>query len=339
MIWGVMLVGVILVALLQLFLPERAMDSLEADRRPETLLGEPGEPLDLQISVSNSSRRLFPYVAVAMKLPFAREGAVDISFWMGPKQHYIRQIPLTIDRRGRYVPESLKLSCGDFLGLKEYTKTCGSYREIVIPPKALAFSRLDVLMGGFLGDVSANRFILEDPVLTLGFREYSGSDPMKRIAWAQSARYNRLMVKKNDYTVEPSVSVLLNVETDLEEKEDACEACFCLARSVCALLEKKGIRYSFSANPQLLGYNCSAVGTAGLGQRHFSAILETLGRSVKTPGVSLQTLLEQELQRPESSGRILITPGGNELSTHATARLREHGPLLVLKGTEASQWD
>ncbi len=339
MIWGALLVGVVLVTLLQLFVPERALETLEADRQPETLLGEAGEPVTLRFRIRNSSRRFFPFVAVDTKLPFSREEAIGFSFWLGPRQVLTREYPVTIDRRGRYVLEDMKLSCGDFLGLREYTKACGSYREIVIPPKALSTARLDALMGGFLGDVSVNRFILEDPVLTLGYREYAGGDPMKRISWSQSARYNRLMVKKNDYTVEPSVSVLLNVDTDLADNREACEVCFRLARSVCTALESKGMRYSFSSNAHLVGYSRGAAGAAGLGQRHFRGILETLGRSIPDADISLQVLLEQELQRPENCGRILITPGGSESDLSCVARLREFGPLVVIKGTEAALWE
>ena len=339
MIWAVLLAGVVLVALLQLFVPERALDTLEADRMPEALLGEAEEPVMLEIQIRNDSCRIFPYIAVDTKLPFAREKAVEYSFWLGPRQVLTRRFPVTIDRRGRYVLEDMKLSCGDFLGLREFTKTCGSYREIVIPPKPMTAARLDTLMGGFLGDVSVNRFILEDPVLTLGYREYTSGDPMKRISWTQSARYNRLMVKKNDYTVEPSVSVLLNVDTDLEDNREICETCFRIARSVCSALENNGMRYSFSTNTRLVGYSRGAAGAAGLGQRHFRGILETLGRAIPEADASIQTLLEQELQQPGNCGRILITPGGGETDLGCVARLREFGPLVVIKGTEAALWE
>ena len=53
----------------------------------------------------------------------------------------------------------------------------------------------------------------------------------------------------------------------------------------------------------------------------------------------MQTLLEQELQRPENCGRILITPGGSEENRACVARLREFGPLVVIKGTEAALWE
>ena len=54
-------------------------------------------------------------------------------------------------------------------------------------PRDWADSSADVL-SGFLGDVSVRRFIYEDPVLTTGFREYTGREPMKHISWTQSAR-------------------------------------------------------------------------------------------------------------------------------------------------------
>ena len=336
MIWVALIAGAVLTVLLQIFSVEKAMAAITADRIPERLLVEQKEPVDLEIALQNRSFRLIPFVQVRCRAPLGEE--IGFSAWLGPRHKLHRRVALTFSRRGRYVLGDLQVSCGDFLGLREQEAVFGSFREIVVPPQPLEAPQLDVLMGGFLGDVSARRFILEDPVLTLGYREYTGADPMKRISWTQSARHNTLMVKKNDYTVEPSVSVILNVHSDADKKEEKLESCCRAARSVCAALEKAGVHYNFATNAQLLGSRAANSGADGLGNRHFSAILESLGRACGTHTVSLERLLEKELQRPGQHGRVLITPGGSEEETRQLQRLREAGSLLVITAAEVAQW-
>jgi uncharacterized protein (DUF58 family) len=228
---------------------------------------------------------------------------VELTTWLRPRQQLTCDIPVVLARRGRYVLQNFTLCSGDFLGLREQEKRCGLFREVVAAPKELPSARLSEIFGGFLGEMSVTRFILEDPVLTLGFREYTGREPMKSISWAQSARMNRLMVRKNDYTQEPSAAVILNVESAREDREEVLEVCFSLARTVCSMLEKEGVRYSFVSNAALLGGG-DGWGNAvdGLGERHYQGILERLGRASYEPVISLARMLEQEAARPASAG-------------------------------------
>ena len=335
MIWGVLIIGLILVILLQLLTRNRDLPILDADRYVASNLAEPDEPFPLQVTLVNKSRWPVPHAGVRGNIKFAREGEFSFTTWLLPRQQVRRQFMLTVPNRGRYLFGDMQVFCGDFLGLQESSKTCGSYQEIVVAPASLPNCRTEILMGGFLGDISIRRFIMEDPMLTLGYREYTSRDPMKRIAWSQTARKNTLMVKQSDYTVEPSVSVIVNVQTDLVYWEEPLERCLSVARSICEFLEQKGIRYSFSTNSRLLGRGHTNSGVSGLGQRHFRDVLEMLGRSCREYTSTLDQLLEQELQRPGYAGRILITPGGTETDTHLIGRLQESQPLLVVKGTEA----
>lgn len=232
------------------------------------------------------------------------------------------------------------ISSGDFLGLREQMKSYGRFHEVVVPPKECASERLEDMFGGFMGEVSVNRFIMEDPVLTLGYREYTGREPMKMISWSQSARGGGLMVKKYDYTLEPTVSVVLNVDGGENMSRDLLETSLSLTRSVCTMLEQKGVKYSFSSNSMLAGMPSDPGAVSeGLGQRHFAGILEHLGRATESHNVPFARLLEKEAQQGTAAGRILITPGAEEESERALDRLREAsgGNLLVLRASEVGQ--
>lgn len=345
---------VILALVLQKVLLGKDLDLIEADHRPDIQVAEPGQPFHVEITLKNKSRRVIPFLRVCedfeagvdpvgYEVPRDSRDVCHVGFttWLRPRQSLKRAIPVTAASRGRYVLRQFHLYSGDFLGLQEQSATCGRFHEVVVAPREIEMERLNDMFGGFMGEVSVNRFIMEDPVLTLGYREYTGREPMKTISWAQSARTGALMVKKYDYTLEPTVSVLLNVETNVADAEPLLETCFSMARTVCAMLERKGVKYSFASNAILGGAPADPGATGeGLGRHHFMGILEHLGRATYAYNVSMSKMLEKESNRGAAAGCILITPGGDGESIHAINRLREAagGNLLVLRASEVASW-
>ena len=113
---------------------------------------------------------------------------------------------------------------------------------------------------------------------------------MKSISWTQSARAGNIMVKSFDYTTEPSVTVLLNVEcglradagaeADADEAKALIESCYSITHTVCRILEERRIKYDFYTNATASGAfaDWSYIGE-GLGRKHFFTILEGLGRA------------------------------------------------------------
>lgn len=354
-VWFLLLTAA-LALVLQRLCVKRGVEQVEGDHRPDKLLVEPDELFRIRVTLRNRTRRFIPFLRVTERFepplrPQPERGRtldkgkgitlVEFTAWLRPGQEISRDIPVTLAKRGRYVLPEFTLCAGDFLGLHEEQTRCGRFREVIAAPRELPGAQLGEVFGGFMGEMSVKRFILEDPVLTLGFREYTGREPMKSISWSQSARMDRLMVRKNDYTQEPSAAVILNVETAREDAEELLECCFSLARTVCAMLEKQGVRYSFVSNSCLSGGTADPHTAAdGLGERHFRGILEQLGRATGQVTLPLEQLLEREAVRPTSAGRILITPGGEPLPQRALGRLREAaaGRLLILNGSEAALW-
>ncbi len=352
------LFAVAIALLLQRAAAEKGLDAVEGDHWPDKRLVEPGETFSVEVLLKNNSRRFIPFLRVRERFDRRfrlggdaaaaapdRHGKRQVEFttWLRPRQQAIRAIPVSLPARGRYLLDAFSLSGGDFLGLEEYEKPCGTLNEVVVMPREAPFVRLREVFGGFLGEVSVNRFILEDPVLTLGYREYTGREPMKMISWAQSARGNGLMVKKNDYTLEPSVTVILNVDTPGPNREELLEKCFSIARTVCGILERRGVKYSFVSNAIFAGRVIELLSAGeGLGHNHYYGILEQLGRATYEPHLSMERLLQNEARRQTASGRVLITPGApaGPSAQRALGRLREAagGSLLVINAEEAAQW-
>ena len=339
-------------------LMDRCLDSVEEDHWTDSKVVDPDEEFHIIISLKNRSRYFVPFLRVAENLPYGlsfrgdvgkdpqHEDSVTFTTWLAPRQEVQRELPVSASRRGRYFLQKLDLAGGDFLGINVRKRSYSVFREVVVAPRPAPEQAVSEVLGGFMGDVSVRRFIMEDPVLTLGYREYTGREPMKMISWYQSARGMGLMVKKYDYTVEPAVSVLLNIESREEDKDllkELTERCFSIARTVCSTLEDRGIQYNFATNAVIAGgmTNLSSM-SEGLGQRHFEGVLEALGRATDSTYCSADKLLEGSAAAGYSSarGRILITPDRTSLRPQIINRLREisGGNLLVIAAEEVAAW-
>ncbi len=273
------------------------MDGVTHRHFPDRPLVEPEETFHLVTQVKNTSRRFVPFVRISENVPLDLSFSDDVTasatadgqnrsfastLYLMPRQIWQRELSVKIPKRGRYLFRGCTMQGGDFLGLSETVIYQPAQEELIVCPARSEDPALPQLLGGFLGDRSVNRFIMEDPVLTLGFRDYTGREPMKSISWSQSARAGRLMVKNYDHTLELNATVLLSVQTEKTDplRLQKLEQCFSLARSVCEALEEKHVPYRFLSNIVTAGAVSRWGNVAeGLGPVHFNTILEGLGRA------------------------------------------------------------
>lgn len=318
----------------------RGLKGVEYDLRLSKSVAEPGEPLQMITIITNRRRRILPFIRLSENVPdaMAVDGALALeeatsrrsvlrsTVYMLPRQRLTRRTAFAIPRRGRFLFQGATLEGGDFMGLSTTSVQAPLLRELVILPAPADAAQVQRLMGGRMGERSVNRFIMEDPVLTLGFREYTGREPMKQISWPQTARQNRLTVRCQDYTVERTVTVMLNAHTfafgtyGLEMFERALSLC----RGVCEALEEQRVPYALISNVRCLGMpdGFGEVGD-GLGSAHLSAILEGLGRADFSSRDTLDNLFDRALSRATvGRGHIFITPVHNDLRPELLERLR-----------------
>ena len=337
---------------------ENCLDLVKENHWPDADIVEPDQEFHIVISLKNLGRGFIPFLRIKEYIPAAMDlrmegenvirdaqGGLSVLYtaWLRPRQELLRYIPVSVPKRGRCFLREMVVSGGDFLGIHERSRNFNCYAEVVAVPRPAPEQAVGEVLGGFLGDVSVSRFIFEDPVLTLGYREYTGREPMKMISWSQSARGTGLMVKKYDYTLEPAVSVLVNVESTEDGSGEQIERCLSLARTVCETLETQGIQYDFATNAVIAGAMSDMSSMSeGLGGRHFTGILEALGRAAYSTTVSADALAEKSAASGYGSarGRILVTPDRSALSPRALARLREAagGNLLVIDASEVAPW-
>jgi len=321
------LLFVILVGLmwwLQNWHKKNGLRGVEYDFTITRVLAATDEEFELVTTLTNYSRRFVPYIKVSERLPanivfheavttpeeeaFLIEPMHVSKTYLFPHGRWVGRLRCSLPARGRYAFNRGWIWGGDFLGVEENSTVVTRNMEIVVYPEAAEGSYINQIMGGFLGDLSVRRFIIEDPVLTVGYREYTGREPLKDISWMQSARTGVVMVKTHDYTTEPSASVVLNAEGTPE----AVEECLQICHAVCKQLETQRIQYDFYANFSTLGaeYATWKHLHQGLGKQHFYKVLEGLGRATYNTFESLPALLGRALaQRDSNKGLVLITAG------------------------------
>lgn len=327
-----------------------ALDGVEYDLRFSSPVVEPDAEVQLITVITNRRRRFLPFLRVRQNVPSALVTGKPLyienytedrrqlqnTLYVMPRQRLTRRTPVSMPTRGCWRFDGALLFGGDFLGLGERATACPIQRELVVLPRAAERAPVDRLLGGYLGETSVNRFILEDPILTLGFREYTGREPMKQISWTQSARMGRLMVRRQDYTVERTATVVFNADTFLfgGYAHDLFETCCSLARAVCEALEARRIPYAFVSNAACAG-KPEGFGQAGdgLGDAHLRGVLEGLGRADCASWECLDALLSRAAAKA-ALGRlhIFITPSARERDARGLARLRRVSgqPVLIL---------
>lgn len=329
-----------------------ALRSMEVHGSCDHTLAAPGQKVIWSATVDNYSRLPIPFVRLVQEFPDEAKSEESENWWrafcrrnlftwsceyrmtLRSRRSVIRQIALSFDKRGVYHLGSYHLSAGDLLGFREARCHGDGQKVVVMPHHSHQKTALDAV-GGFLGDVSVRRFILEDPILTTGFRDYTGREPMRAISWTRTAQSGSLQVKQYDYTAERHVVVLLNTEG---ADEAQLEECLRLTRSVCEKLEQQKIPYGFRTNANLPG-PVGKVRTMveGLGQRHLNTILYGLACADGTCFDSFRQLTRQSLkQRKGSEAYIIITPNDQGSARSCIQQLSNAmgTPACVLRGCE-----
>ncbi len=344
-----MIILLILFALI-LFLVERyylqnGLSRIYYDVSVSQALLEPEEEFIIRSTIENHKPLFLPYLSMEESLPYEiqiseteqvdrdstglqvftnttsaqyeqiRNAYLKSSFYLMPNQKFTREVRASLPCRGRFLFRGCNLHGGDFLGLSDSDRSFPTTREVVVMPKRAPIPDIGRLVGDFLGDLSVNRFIFEDPMLTIGFSEYTGREPLRDISWSQTARMGRTMVKNYDHTVDLSLTILLNVQSANSNPDDdqAVETCISMVRSLCETLEEQHIKYSFLTNAIPVGM---IGGTdeieQGNGNRHFFAMMEMLGRLTSIGAKPFSnTILRACRTSEQGRHHILVTPDWN----------------------------
>lgn len=330
-------------------LPQKLAFRCEVDME----LTEPGEIATLTYRIRNAS--LLPIMSAGISFLFSdeveiredeewfrRHGSDTSGDYLGqmytmdlflmPHRMYEGKIHFSLKHRGHHSLGKIYVECGDFLAFTSSTASYDIARRIVCTALPAEDAGDIVAVGGYLGDISVRRFIFEDPNLILGYRDYTGYEPMKSISWRQSAKAGKLIVKNHDFTVDTDVAIVVNIEDTTNKR--IMERCFSLVRSVSDKLEESKIPYALISNGDLFSAE------KGVGRKHSFEIQRRLGVSHFVRYFPFEELADRVISGGKGSrGCIIVTPTLSKRNAACIARIDAHSdvPAFVLAAGEGDE--
>lgn len=277
---------------------------------------EIGEKIEISSIVENRKPLNISFLKITENFPKGfniRNNQYNI--FILPYERVVRKYNIYGNKRGLYSISKVDFEVGDFAGFKTAKKFFLLEKQIVIFPRKLDMEDEIVALGSLSGDISVKRWIIDDPLMTIGIREYTGNEPERYIHWPSSLKYGNLMVKNFDFTTDNSVMVVLNIETtkpSFKKVEfDLIEKAISLTRGVLEEFEAERIPYGFATNSHSFntGFNKGHYYYPGLGKNHLNQFLEVLGSIDDKIPSSFKTMLK-ELGRKQGNYTtlVIITP-------------------------------
>jgi len=186
-----------------------------------------GETIDLTLEVRN--QKLLPLTWLRIRdtfpseLPVANKDlivnpATNIaefhSFWMpGAFQRVRRTFQVECTTRGFHNFGPTTLSTGDGFGFFDSQAQWSESQRLIIYPRIYSVTELQLPSKSPFGEVRAHHSLFEDPLRTVGIREWQSSDSLRRIHWKATARHQQMLSRIYEPSEEQQIQIFLNVTT------------------------------------------------------------------------------------------------------------------------------
>lgn len=277
---------------------------------------EIGEDIEIVSIIENKKPLTVSFLKVEEKFPkgFNVGGNIYTLFIM-PYQRVKRTYKIFGEKRGLHRIKDVDLELGDFIGFNKSDQNIGIGKSLIILPKKIDLEKSITPIGSLSGDISVKRWIIDDPLMTIGIREYTGNEPQKLIHWPSTVKYNNLMVKNFDFTTDNSVLIVLNIESSKPYwksiDSERIERAISITRAVMEEFEDSKTHYGFASNAYNLKPNKYIKGYfyhPGLGNNHLYHLLEILGSIGYMASTFEETLKDIRRKQGNYSTVIVITP-------------------------------
>ena len=256
-------------------------------------------------------------------------------FTLQPYSRITRTHHAVATARGIYKLQSAAMTGGDLFGLFLSTNHIPMDVTLAVYPKLLGLDELPSSYRTWQGELEVSRWLVEDPFLITGTREYSSSDPMNRIHWKASARTGALQVYKQGYTAEPEVMLIVNVQVSAEmwnvvSKPEEVEAALSYAATIASHLQKQGMRVGFAHNAHTSDQVSELRILPAGGDGHLEELLRAMAAVQMKCRLPFEQLLSDEIELQsgleDSLDYVFLT-------AFVSPRMQEQIELLRAKGS------
>lgn len=321
--------------------------------RCQRLLSEqrvfPGEYIELKLRVVNRKLLPLPWIQVDDEIPV--EFAPDTSLMPGQRPGFgflsrstallwytgvSWRYRLYCNKRGYYTLGPIVVTSGDIFGFYPRSISEPLIDHIIVYPRIFPIAQLGIPSLYPLGETRAERRIFEDPTRTIGVRDYSPYDSLKRIHWKATARHQNLQVKVFEPTTTLKVALFLAVDSfrhDGVHNEEDFELGISTAASIANHVTEQGSPVGLFINTCQADSGQPVTILPGSSTSQLVEILEALAKVTPLPSGTFAEFLQSERRDlPWGTTLVFILYQPSEALAKLLVSLRESGhKLLVLQ--------
>ncbi|MDQ8733701.1 DUF58 domain-containing protein [Paenibacillus sp. LHD-38] len=257
-------------------------------------------------------------------------------FSLAPYTKITRTHRITCAKRGWYKLQTVTLTGGDLLGLSKASEQIALHGELLVYPKPAEVPIHELPYHSWQGDQSVKRWIINDPFVIAGVRNYQAGDTFKQINWKATAKTGNLQVHQFDFTADRRLMIYLNVDdaegmwrsvTDLALIERGIEWAAGAAEAVI----QQGMEVGFAANMPTAGMKESVHIEPRGGHEHLIGLFEEMAKLEIERTELFHHLLEREAHSGFSERDILmITSYWNDELEQQANQLRYNGNAVAV---------
>lgn len=208
--------------------------------------------------------------------PYHRVGAV---LKLSGKSQWQTQVKVTFNARGYYLMENLRYELTDYFGINAVKGNWHDGLELYVYPNVKPLKALVERRQLYQGVYETRRWLLEDPLVITGTRDYN-NDNIKNVHWGATARMGTLQTKVYSYTSESSTMICINVQlTDRYWEgwdEALLERLIEVGAAVASESAQKREAYGLASNCPISEKSGGVMMMPATGRRHYHELFKAL---------------------------------------------------------------
>jgi uncharacterized protein (DUF58 family) len=263
---------------------------------------------------------------------------LSIRWYERVRRHYT----INCAARGVHTFGPATLRTGDVFGLNTQEASLSAENYLLVYPKIVPLERLGLPAGSPFGEVTArHEWLFEDPMRTIGVRDYQPGDSLRRLHWKATARApgQALQVRVFEPTTSHRLHILLNVNTSDENwswqgyDPQALEAAITTAASVANWATDRGFLVGLAANAKLFHSSAAVRVPPSRDPHQLMHIFEALASLVPMGSMPVESLVELEARDlAYGSTVVVVTAATGDALINQLNQLKRggHRPVLLL---------
>jgi uncharacterized protein (DUF58 family) len=313
----------------------------------------PGEHVDMTIQITN--RKLVPlsWLEISDEIPMALPLADGVLMpthipRMGSLQHVAslrwyerlsRHYRLLCTQRGVYNLGRVHLRSGDLFTLFEERQERAGSDELIVFPRIWPVTDLGLPSKEPFGEPSAPRCLIQDPLSTVGVRDYRPEDDLRHVHWKATAHKGDLQVRVYEPTATLDLVILLNVTTFEHHWQgvlpELLERTINVAGSIATWAIGEKHKVGLVTNGCLVQSDQPARVPPGRAPEQLTVILEMLAGVTSFAVASIESVLRRESPRlPWGATLVVVTAIVTDRLAEVMIDLRDAGRRLALISLE-----